>query len=61
MVGQMSQPLPTGKFKWLKSDKWDNIFKNEIKKILGISLNVIWCIQKIYTICIMIIPLPLKN
>ena len=40
----MSQPLPTGKFKWLKSDKWDNIFKNEIKKILGISLNGIWCI-----------------
>ena len=25
----MSQPLPTGKFKWLKSDKWNNIFKKK--------------------------------
>ena len=23
----MSQPLPTGGFKWLKEDKWDDIFK----------------------------------
>ena len=22
----MSQPLPTGRFKWLKEDKWDDIF-----------------------------------
>ena len=26
----MSQPLPTGRFKWLKEDKWDDIIK--IKK-----------------------------
>ena len=25
----MSQPLPTGRFKWLKEDKWDDIFKNK--------------------------------
>ena len=25
----MSQPLPTGRFKWLKEDKWDEIFKNK--------------------------------
>ena len=25
----MSQPLPTGKFKWLKSDIWNNIFKKK--------------------------------
>ena len=25
----MSQPLPTGKFKWLKSDNWNNIFKKK--------------------------------
>ena len=25
----MSQPLPTGIFKWLKQDKWDDIFKNK--------------------------------
>ena len=24
----MSEPLPTGRFKWLKEDKWDDIFKN---------------------------------
>ena len=24
----MSQPLPTGRFKWLNEDKWDDIFKN---------------------------------
>ena len=29
----MSQPLPTGRFKWLKEDKWDDIFKN--KKRIG--------------------------
>ena len=23
------QPLPTGRFKWLKEDKWDGIFKNK--------------------------------
>ena len=23
----MSQPLPTGRFKWLKEDNWDDIFK----------------------------------
>ena len=35
----MSQPLPTGKFKWLKSNKWDNIFKK--RQDIGCSLNVI--------------------
>ena len=25
----MSQPLPKGRFKWLKEDKWDDIFKNK--------------------------------
>ena len=25
----MSQPLPTGRFKWLREDKWDDIFKNK--------------------------------
>ena len=25
----MSQPLPTGRFKWLKEDKWDDIFKSK--------------------------------
>ena len=25
----MSQPLPTGRFKWLKEDKWDDILKNK--------------------------------
>ena len=25
----MSQPLPTGRFKWLKGDKWDDIFKHK--------------------------------
>ena len=25
----MNQPLPTGRFKWLKDDKWDGIFKNK--------------------------------
>ena len=25
----MNQPLPTGKFKWLKENKWDDIFKNK--------------------------------
>ena len=25
----MSQPLSTGVFKWLKEDKWDDIFKNK--------------------------------
>ena len=25
----MSLPLPTGGFKWLKEDKWDDIFKNK--------------------------------
>ena len=25
----MSQPLPTGRFKWLKEDKWDYIFKSK--------------------------------
>ena len=25
----MSQPLPTGRFKWLKGDKWDAIFKKK--------------------------------
>ena len=25
----MSQPLPTGRFKWLKEDKGDDIFKNK--------------------------------
>ena len=25
----MSQPLPTGRSKWLKEDKWDDIFKNK--------------------------------
>ena len=35
----MSQPLPTGGFKWLKEDKWDDILK--IKKELHILLNVI--------------------
>ena len=25
----MSQPLPTGRFKWLKEDKWDAIFKKK--------------------------------
>ena len=25
----MSQPLPTGRLKWLKEDKWDDIFKNK--------------------------------
>ena len=25
----MSQSLPTGRFKWLKEDKWDDIFKNK--------------------------------
>ena len=25
----IGQPLPTGKFKWLKSDKWNNIFKKK--------------------------------
>ena len=29
----MSQPLLTGRFKWLKEDKWDDIFK--IKKGIG--------------------------
>ena len=25
----MSHPLPTGGFKWLKEDKWDDILKNK--------------------------------
>ena len=25
----MSQPLTTGRFKWLKKDKWDDIFRNK--------------------------------
>ena len=25
----MSQPLPTGRFKWLKEDKWNDIFKKK--------------------------------
>ena len=25
----MSQPLPTGRFKWLKEDKWGDILKNK--------------------------------
>ena len=25
----MSQPLPTGGFKWLKKDKWNDILKNK--------------------------------
>ena len=25
----MSQPLPTRRFKWLKEDKWDDIFTNK--------------------------------
>ena len=25
----LSQPLPTGRFKWLKEDKWGAIFKKE--------------------------------
>ena len=25
----MTQPLPTGRFKWLKEDKWDVIFKKK--------------------------------
>ena len=25
----MSKPLPTGVFKWLKEDKWDDIIKNK--------------------------------
>ena len=25
----MSQPLPTGRLKWLKEDKWDDTFKNK--------------------------------
>ena len=25
----MSQPLPTSGFKWLKADKWDDIFKKK--------------------------------
>ena len=25
----MRQPLPTGGFKWLNKDKWNNIFKNK--------------------------------
>ena len=25
----MCQPLPTGRFKWLKEDKWNDIFKNK--------------------------------
>ena len=35
----MSQLLPTGKFKWLKSDKWNNMFKTN--RVLGIWFNVI--------------------
>ena len=27
----MSQPLPTGWFKWLKKDKWDDILKNKAR------------------------------
>ena len=55
----MSQPIPTGRFKWLKEDKWDDIFKN--KKELDILLNVISNIQRNFMINIMITPLPLKN
>ena len=55
----MSQPLPTGRFKWLKEDNWDDIFKN--KEGIGYLLNVIWNTQKNYIIYIMITPLPLKN
>ena len=25
----MSQPIPTGGFKWLKEDKWDDIYRKE--------------------------------
>ena len=25
----MSQPIPTGGFKWLKKDKWDDILKHK--------------------------------
>ena len=25
----MSQPIPTGRFKWLKEDEWDVIFKKK--------------------------------
>ena len=35
----MSQPLPTGRFKCLKEDKWDVIFKKKelLKKMNGVS------------------------
>ena len=37
----MSQPLPTGRFKWLKEDKWDDIFKNKdgITKLIPTLFN----------------------
>ena len=67
------QPMPTGGFKWLKEDKWDDIFKYKWDDIFKNKwedifknkecdlLNVIWNIQKNYMIYIMITPLPLKN
>ena len=55
----MSQPLPTGGFKWLKEDKWEDILKNKdgIAYINECDLEY----PKNYTIYIMITPSPLKN
>ena len=56
----MSQPLPTGRCKWLKDDKWDDIYKN--KEGIGYFIECDLEYQKKkYIIYIMITPLPLKN
>ena len=36
----MTQPLPTGRFKWLKKDKWDVIFKKE-RMVKNVEWDVI--------------------
>ena len=56
----MSQPLPTGRFKWLKEDKWDDIFKNKERIGYFIEYDLEYP-PKNYIIYIMITPLPLKN
>ena len=51
----MSQPLLTGRFKCLKEDKWDDIFKN--KEGIGYFIECDLEYPKKYIIYIMITPL----
>ena len=55
----MSQPLPTGGFKWLREDKWDDIFKNKEGTGYFIEFDLEYPTND--TIYITITPLSLKN